>query len=77
MNFKQFCKLYSISFCAAQTYLLLFPMFMLAYSSGTYECMLKINVYGEATIEIIFWLISFPVIAYGVYSILKETLSET
>lgn len=77
MNFKQFCKMYSVSFCAAQTYGLLFPMFFKAYMSGTFECMLKINVYGEATIEVVFWLISFPFIMYGLYWILKDTLLET
>lgn len=73
-KFKKFCQLYSILFCAAQAYLLLFPMFLLAYSSGTYECLMKINVYGEATIEIIIWFVSFPLIMYGLYLNMKCAL---
>lgn len=74
--FKTGCRMYSILFCFLQTYLLLFPMFMLAWSSGTYECMLRINIYGEAYSEIIFWVVSFPFVAYGVYLNLYGALRE-
>jgi hypothetical protein len=73
---KIFCKLYSVGFCFAQVYILLFPMFMLAYSSGTYECMLRINLYGEATLEIIIWIISFPIISYGFFLNVKDILTS-
>jgi hypothetical protein len=65
--FKFACKMYSILFCFAQTYLLLFPMFMLAYSSRTYECLMTINTLGEADIEIVFWFVSMPFVFYGIF----------
>ena len=65
--FKIMCKTYSLLFCFMQTYLLLFPMFMLAWSSGTYESTLNINMYGEADIEMVIWAITFPFIIYGMY----------
>jgi hypothetical protein len=76
MTFKKYfdmiCKGYAIMFCYVQTFLLLFPMFMLAYSNGTMETMLRINVYGEANIEMVYWFINFPFITYGMFLILND-----
>lgn len=72
--FKMCCKLYAVLFCLMQTYLLLFPMFMLAYSSGTYKCMMDINSMGEASIEIVFWIVSFPFIIYGTCLVLQDII---
>lgn len=70
-NFKEFfvivCRCYSILFCLFETYLLLFPMFMLAWSSGTYEATININMFGEADIEMFFWALTFPFVMYGTW----------
>ena len=54
--FKVSCKAYAVLFCFMETYLLLFPMFMLAWSSkspdGVMQCILDINKYGEGDIEL-------------------------
>jgi len=59
-----------------ETYLLLFPMFMLAYSTaspeGVMQCMLDINKYGEGATELVFWIVSFPFIAYGIFATLLD-----
>jgi|WetSurMetagenome_2_1015567.scaffolds.fasta_scaffold514075_3 hypothetical protein len=65
--FKLGCKLYSVLFCFAQTYLLLMPMFIFAYMSGTYQCIMDINSRGEATAEMIFFAVASPFIIYGIY----------
>jgi hypothetical protein len=74
--FKICCKAYAILFCFTETYLLLFPMFMLAWSSGTMECTMRINMYGEAFTEMVFWGVGFPFIAYGAYLILRSAFDE-
>ena len=66
-TFKAACRLYSLFFCFCETYLLLFPMFMLAYSSGLMTCMMRINMYGEADIEIAYWMVTLPFVIYGTY----------
>lgn len=76
MDLKWLCKLYSVGFCLCQTYLLLFPMFMLAWSNGSYISELRINMYGEANIEVIFWIVSFPIVMYGFYLNMADILNE-
>lgn len=70
--FNMMCKAYSMLFCFAQTYLLLFPMFAFAFFSNTMECLLRINIYGEANVEMVFWLVSFPFIIYGVFLNMRD-----
>jgi hypothetical protein len=78
-TFNFVCKTYTILFLLFESYMLLFPMFMLAWSNGQmtgiYDSVLRINIYGEASIEIIWWLISLPFIMYGTFGILKDVIN--
>jgi hypothetical protein len=66
---KALIKLYTILYCFTYTTLILLPMFLLAYFSGTYQCTMQINLVGEANIEMVEWIIVTPFLIYGAYLI--------
>jgi uncharacterized membrane protein len=74
--FDAMCSLYAILFLFIQVYLLLLPLFLSAYFNGTYQSVLSINKYGEAQIEMIFWVVSFPFIIYGVWLNCRSAVSQ-
>lgn len=37
---------------------------------------MRINMYGEAFTEMVFWGVGFPFIAYGAYLILRSAFDE-
>ena len=52
------------------TYITLFSTFMSAYANGN-QIMVSINNYGEAQIELILLIITFPMVLFSLYQIAK------
>jgi|WetSurMetagenome_2_1015567.scaffolds.fasta_scaffold217494_4 hypothetical protein len=71
---KALIKLYTILYTFTYTTLILLPMFLLAYFSGTYKCTMEINLMGEANIEMVEWIIVTPILVYGSYLIAIDIL---
>jgi hypothetical protein len=50
-------------------------MFLMAYTSGTYLCVMDINRVGEANIELVMWIIVLPVLIYGTLLLCQDVLN--
>jgi hypothetical protein len=71
VSFNVICQMCSVFVPIAMTYFVLFPHFILAYTSGTYKCIMDINEYGEGNLEMSLWLLTLPFCLWGIYLNLK------
>jgi len=69
--FKLACRALSIGWAGTETILLLqyvwWRAFFYGLDSGNFVAMIDINSYGEAHIEMVFWIFITPIIIYGSY----------
>lgn len=69
--FNMFCQLCSVFVPIGMMYFLLFPLFLVAFLSGTYQSVLNINLYNEGDIEIMIWAVTIPFMIWGGYLNIK------
>lgn len=66
-----FCQLCSVFVPIGMMYFLLFPLFLVAFLTGTYQSVLHINLFGEGNFEIMLWIITLPLMIWGSYLNIK------
>ena len=67
VNFNIMCQLCTVFVPIGMMYFLLFPLFLVAFLTGTYQSVLDINMFGEGDLEIVLWIISIPLVIWGSY----------
>jgi hypothetical protein len=67
---KLWTVIVSIVFCTV-----VFQVWVLAFINGD-SVVVYINLFGEKTSELILWIIAFPILTYGLVSLLRQQLRE-
>lgn len=61
----------SILFCTV-----VFQLWVLAFLNGD-SVLVLINYYGERDAELVIWIVTFPILAYGLVLLLKQQFRES
>jgi hypothetical protein len=67
---KLWTVIVSIVFCTV-----VFQLWVIAFYNGD-SVVVYINLFGERAAELVLWIIAFPVLTYGLVSLLKQQLRE-
>lgn len=67
---KLWTMIVSVVFCTV-----VFQLWVIAFYNGD-SVIVYINLYGEKWIELVLWIVAFPILAYGLLSMLGHQFRE-